>query len=106
MAFAGQFNEEIEIYSVTNTADNYGGSTSYMTLAYSTRAKVGHIGGSRAVLNSEIQFPYQKNFVVRYYVPVNDTDVIKYNSSYYTILSIDENREMQMKTIVTEIENE
>ena len=104
--YAGQLKEPIEIYSVTNTADDYGGSTSYMTLSYTTRAKVGHIGGSRVVLNSEIQFPYQKNFVIRYYVPVKDTDVIKYNSSYYTILSIDENKDMQMKTIITEIEND
>lgn len=103
MAFAGLFNEKIEIYDFTQTKSRIGVVTSTIQKVYETRAKVGHIGGSRTVINSEIVTSYEKNFVVRIYVPVTDTSWIKYQGKYYRVLSIDKDIAMQQQVIVTQL---
>lgn len=104
--YAGLLKEPIEIYDSTITKTSYGTITETMALSYTTRAKVGHIGGSRSVINDEIQIPYTKNFVIRNYVPVQDTSWIKYNNSYYRVTSIDENKDLMQKVITTELVHE
>lgn len=106
MAQAGLFNEPIEIYDKVSTRNQFGEQVDTMTLVYSTRAKVGHIGGSRSVINNEIVTPYQKNFVVRIYVPVTDTSQIKYENKYYQVTSIDTDKVLQQKTVITQLVNE
>ena len=101
--FAGQLNEIISIYDKTTTKTSYGVITDSLTLSFSTRAKVGHISGSRQVINNEIVTPYTKNFVVRNYVPVKDTSLVKYKDKYYQVTSIDENRDLQQKIIIAEL---
>lgn len=102
MAFAGLFNEPVEIYDFTKTKSTYGVVTETITKVYETRAKVGHIGGSRQVINNEIETPYSKNFVMRIYVPVTDTSWVKYDGKYYRVTSIDTDRALQQKVVVTE----
>lgn len=104
--FAGQLNECIEIYDFVTTKSKTGVVTETMTLSYQTRAKVGHISGSRQVINNEIVTPYVKNFVIRFYVPVNDTSWIKYNGKYYRVTSIDANKELQQKIVIGELVQE
>lgn len=106
MAFAGLFNEQVEIYKFFTIKNKYGEEVTDREKVFSTRAKVGHIGGSRTVINNEIQTPYMKNFVVRIYVPVFDDSYIKYKDKFYRVVSIDENREMQQKVIIAELVNE
>ena len=101
--FAGLLNEKIDIYENVVTRTAHGSAPVTPQLIYSTRAKVGHIGGSRSVINSEIQYPYTKNFVVRSYVPVTENCLIKYKNSYYVISSIDEDPSLSQKTIITQI---
>lgn len=103
---AGLLNEKIEIYEIEYVRDDYGAAKGTPKLIYTTRAKVGHISGSRTVINSEIQTPYSKNFVMRIYVPITDTCWIKYEGKYYRVLSIDEDKHIQQKVVVTEIVNE
>ena len=104
--FAGLLKECIEIWDVASVKNDYGEMKETRSLAYSTRAKVGHIGGSRAVINNEIQTPYQKNFVVRVYVPVSDTSWVKYEGKYYRVTSIDTNKDLKEKILVCELVNE
>lgn len=106
MAFAGLFNEPIEVYKFFTEKNEYGEEITIRNKVFSTRAKVGHIGGSRTVINSEIQTPYMKNFVVRIYVPVFDDSFIKYNGKFWRVTSIDEDKELQQKVVITEIVNE
>ena len=106
MAFAGLFNEKIEIYDISSSRNDYGEQVDVYTLKYTTRAKVGHNSGSRTVINNEIQTPYVKNFVVRYYVPVTDTAQIKYKGKYYRITSIDPDPALQQIVVTTEIVND
>ena len=104
--WAGLLNEKIEIYSPSSTRNSFGEQVDEMVLSYTTRAKVGHISGSRSVIDYEIQVPYQKNFVMRIYVPITEVDWIKYKGKFYRILSIEEDIQVQQKVIITELVNE
>ena len=106
MAFAGIFNEPVEIYDFVKTKSSQGIITESMELVYSTRARVSHTGGSRTVINDEITTPYSKNFVLRIYVPVTDTSWIKYENKNYRVTSIDKDRENQQQVITTQLVEE
>lgn len=106
MAYAGLFNEKVEIYDFQKTKSDTGVIKSNMQLIYTTRAKVGHIGGSRTIINEEIVTPYSKNFVLRMYVPVTDTSWIKYEGKYYRVTSIDKDKAMQQQVVITELVQE
>lgn len=100
--FAGLLNEPIQIYDFTKTKSSYGVVSDVLTLTYETRAKVSHIGGSRQVINGEIETPYSKNFVMRIYVPIKDTSWIKYDGKYYRVTSIDRDKAMQQTVVITQ----
>lgn len=104
--FAGFLNEEVEIYDIVSSRNDYGEQVDDRAKVYSTRAKVGHAGGSRSVINNEIVTPYSKNFVLRIYVPVTDTSWIKYLGKFYRVVSIDVDKASQSQTIITELVNE
>lgn len=104
--YAGLLKEPIEIYEQTSYKSSYGVVTDSLSLSYSTRAKVSHISGSRNVTNDEIYTPYSKNFVVRDYVPVNDTSWIKYGGSYWLVTGIDLDKDLRQKIITTELVKE
>lgn len=106
MPFAGFFNEPVQIYDIVSVRNDFGEQVDERELVYETRAKVGHVGGSRTVINSEITTPYSKNFVLRIYVPVTDTSWIKYQDKFYRVTSIDVDKATQSQTIITQIVNE
>jgi hypothetical protein len=106
MAWAGVFNEKVEIYDLVKSKNEYGIITEERELTYTTRAKVGHVSGSRSVINSEITTPYIKNFVLRIYVPLKDDSWIKYEDKYYRVTSINKNKELQQQVITGEIVEE
>lgn len=98
--FAGLLQEKIEIHDLVKTKSKTGVVTETLSKTYETRAKVGHISGSRTVINNEIQTPYVKNFVCRIYVPVQDTSLIKYKDKFYQVTSIDKDPELQQQVII------
>ena len=106
MAYAGLFNEKIEIYDFVKTKSDKGVVTNDKQLIYTTRAKIGHVGGSRTVINDEIAVPYSKNFVVRIYVPITDTSWIKYNDKFWRVMSIDKDKALQQEVVITELVQE
>lgn len=106
MAYAGLFNEKIEIFRETKSQNDFGELVSSWTKQFSTMAKVSHMSGSRSVINQEIQYPYEKQFVVRMHVPILDDDRIFYNGKFYFVRSIDPDRTLWQKIIVAEIVNE
>lgn len=103
---AGLFNEVVEIHDIVSSRNDFGEQVDTRAKVYDTRARVGHIGGSRTVINNEIVTPYTKNFVLRIYVPVTDTSWIKYRDKFYRVTSIDVDRVTQSQTITTELVNE
>lgn len=104
--WAGFLNEKIEIYRFTKEKNAYGELIVRSEKVRDSRAKVSHLSGSRTVRAEEIQFPYNKQFVVRFGVNIDEDMQIKWRGHFYRILSIDPNRELQQKTIICEIVNE
>lgn len=104
--FSGLLNEKIDIYSFVKTKDDRGIITEEKTLKYTTRAKVIHKSGSRSVINDNIQFPYNKTFVMRIYVPITEDDWIFYEDKNWRVLSIDRDKGMQQIVVDTEIVQE
>ena len=56
--YAGLLNEVIEVYEFVKSKDIYGKITEERQFKFSTRAKVNHRSGSRAVINDNIQYTY------------------------------------------------
>jgi SPP1 family predicted phage head-tail adaptor len=100
---AGLLTEPIEIYEKVLQNNQYGEQTEEWVLKYSTKARLVHDGGSRVIQNDEVFFAHTKTFQVRYYVPVEDYDKIKWDGKYYRILNIEPDKMMMNKTIKTEL---
>lgn len=106
MAFAGKYNEPIEVWDITSERNAFGEQVDTRTKTYETRAQVVYTGGVRGVRNNEIQVPYTKSFIVRMYVPITDTAWIKWKGDFYRVTSFDQSRQYQEITVTTEIVNE
>lgn len=106
MAYAGLFNEVIEIWRFTKTQNEYGELVTVTEKVRDSRAKVVHLSGSRSVRNNEIQYPYSKEFVLRIHEPIDENMMIKWHCHFYRVLSIDRDREKQQTVVITEIVNE
>lgn len=103
---AGRLNEIISILHPTTTTNEYGEEVTEYKKTYTTRAKVDHKGGGRAIENNELIFDYSKTFNIRSYVPVCDNDQIEWQSKRYRILSTEYRREWNDIIITTELINE
>lgn len=103
MAWAGKLNEVVEIYDVVTERNAFGEDEMNMIKTYDTRAQVIYSGGSRTNINSDMIVPYNKRFVMRIYVPVTETSWIKWNGRFYRVMSIEESREWQEKTVDTQL---
>jgi hypothetical protein len=103
MAWAGLFNEQVDIYDFVKIKTKQGIVSEELKLVYSTRAKVSHASGSRKVINDQIQTPYVKTFVLRIYVPIQDTSWIKYQDKYYQVTSIDVDKVLQQQVVIAEL---
>ena len=104
--FSGLLKEKIEIYNPTISINDYGQKYNDLELVYTTRANVSHLRGRRSVIDDEIQTPYEKQFIVRIYVPISDDSQIKYNGKFYRVTEIDVDKEYQRQVISAEIVNE
>lgn len=102
MRRAGQLNEVIEIYELQNVRNGYSELVENWNKKCTTRANVIYTGGTRSLEANEIVHPYNKTFIVRYYVDVEDYDMIHWNGDRYRVVAIDKSRERQEITITTE----
>lgn len=106
MKRAGLLNEIIEIYRPTTTINDYGERVETYELIYTTRAEIINDSGGRTVENHEIVNTYNKTFNVRYYVPVLDTDEIRWQNKRYRIITTEKRRNYNDIQIKTELINE
>lgn len=107
MKRAGLLNEIINILSPTYTVNEFGEKVQSYKVTYTTRARVEHTNGNRNNENGEIFYSYQKAFTVRSYVPVNEYDLVEYNSKKYRVITIDNRvKDYNDKLIITELVNE
>lgn len=103
---AGILNEVITILMKHITKNDFGEEKETLVERYITRAKVIYNNGGRTNENKSIFHPYTKSFQVRYYVPVDDYDIIEWNGKQYRVLDVESNREYQYKMINTELVND
>lgn len=92
---------EIEIYEMVTQPTQYGNIKPTYRLKYTTKAHVIFNSESQVVSEGEILYPINRMFVVRSYVPVVETDRIKYENKWYKILSINKNDYYQNTEIQT-----
>lgn len=98
----GLLRESIDIYRPITTQNEFGEIVQEYKIWYCTRARAVSNGGSRALVNTEISYPYRKVFEVHQYVDVRETDLIHWIGKKYRILSIELDRTQMKKVITTE----
>ena len=95
----------IEIYQAVRTSGDFGRTNTDYEYKCSTRARVNYISGNREMDNDEIVYPVERTFIVRSYVPVTETDEIRYDNKRWIIISIDRIREYNDIVIRTTLRN-
>lgn len=103
---AGALKEVIEVYEPQKQINEFGERVITYVKIYTTRAEVVHSGGNRANENGEIVLTQSRIFRTRNYVPISDYCRIKWNGEFYRITNLEEDKRLQMLTIVTEKVNE
>ena len=103
---AGILNELIQIYRSVTVTNDYGERSETYELKYTTRANVNWDSGSRIDSNEEIQYTYEKTFRIRSYVPIVETDIIKWQDNDYRILTLERRRQTNEIIVKTRLINE
>lgn len=85
--------DRIDIYGLVITETPSGFTNRSWVKKYSTRARVNYSSGNRTIENDEIFFTVDREFIMRHYVPIVDTDIILWKDEKWRVLSIDHNRE-------------
>ena len=106
MRRAGLLIEPIEILQISIEKNDYGEEVETISTKCKTRARVIHNKGGRKRDNEEITYAYNKIFVVRFYVDIDDFDRVRWNNKVYRILEVDVDKVRQEKSIYTEQINE
>lgn len=103
---AGRLKDRIEIYNPVVITSEYGSKKTDYNLFYTTRAEVKYNSGSKTIENNEIVNTNTLTITIRYYVPVLENMIIKYNDKKYRILSIEPSKNYNDKVIIAEYINE
>lgn len=90
---ASDLDKVIDIYELVITETLSGFTSRKWVKKYTTRARVNYSSGGRTIENDEIFFMVDREFIMRHYVPIVDTDIIIWNDEKWRVLSIDHNRE-------------
>ena len=102
MRRAGLLNEIIKIYKVNWVKDSYGSQVETLELRLETRANTTTNGRGRNIEHSEVVHDYSATFLVRYYVELNDFDIIEWQGKFYRILNFIKERDRNQITVYTE----
>lgn len=103
---SGDLKERIEIWQQDTVRTSTGATDIDYTFKCSCRARVNWSTGNRTINNEEIFYSVDREFIVRAYVPVIETDEIRWDSKRWQILSIDHNKKFNNIFIRTTLINE
>lgn len=81
--------DRIDIYEQIDNKTEFGRTDISYRFKYSTRARVNYVSGNTTMDNDEIFYAVNRTFIVRHYVPIAYTDVIKYDNDFWQVTSID-----------------
>lgn len=96
----------IEIHSLKTTKTQYGTIQTSYVKKYETRAHIIFNSENQVISEGEILYPINRTFVVRSYVPVIETDRIKWDNKWWKILSINKNDYYGNIEVITTLVNE
>ena len=103
---AGLLDTEVKILRPEITRNAFGEQEEEYKEHYTTKARVLHNSGRRAIENGEIFHQYEKTIEVWKYVDVVETDFIEFDGKQYRILSIEDDKTQQKKIITIELIND
>jgi len=86
---ASDLDRRIEIFKTIITEGDFGRTNISYEKKGETRARVNFSSGNRIVENDEIFFTVEREFIVRSYVDISDTDIIRFEGNDWRVLSID-----------------
>lgn len=89
---SSQLRDRIDILQQVTSRNEFGVTEISYEFKYSTRARVNYSNGSRTMDNDEIFYSVDRDFIVRSYVPIVDTDIIEWNDEKWRVLTIDKNK--------------
>jgi len=84
--------DPIDIYELQTIKTEYGTIKTEYVLKYHTRAFNRFNSENMTVSEGEVFYPITRTFIVRAYVPVVETDRIKWDDKWWSILSINKNK--------------
>lgn len=103
---AGPLYDKIDILHLVSSRNEFGEQVDQYQKCCSTRAQIVHNSGNKNDVNHETDYTYTKTFVVRSYVPIKEFDRIGYKEHMWNVISIEDDRIMNNKTVVATIVNE
>lgn len=103
---AGLLKERIQILESSIIKNSYGEEETQWEVKCTTRARLIHKSGNRAISNEEVAYQYTKTFQLRHYIQVNEYDRILWNDNVYRILDIEPDKEQMLITINVELIND
>ena len=103
---SSKLRDRIDIYKEIKSETDFGETKTSYEFKYSCRAFVQYANGTRTVDDDEIFYAVDRNFIVRSFVPVYNTDVIHWNDQRWRILSIDRDYHYNNIVIRTTLINE
>lgn len=103
---AGLLTQRIKVITPQLIKNDFGEEETIWVDKYTTRARLVHKNGNRAIENNEVVYDYSKTFEIRSYVPIEDFDRIIWNNKQYRILDIEPNEKNMNKIINVELVNE
>lgn len=81
--------KRIQIYKQIVSASDFGRTNTTYEYKCSCRARVNYLTGNKTMDNEEIFYSVDREFIVRHYVPIEYTDIIKYDGDDWAVVSID-----------------
>lgn len=103
---AGLLNEPITILKPEITRNEFGEQTTEYVESYHTRARVINNGGNRTQEDNGVFYDYSKHLEVRYYVPLDNFDIVVFKGQKYRVKSVEKTREYNNQTIYMDLMNE
>lgn len=81
----------IEIHELVTEQNEYGEVRSYYRYKCSTRSHIMFNSENQVVSEGEVFYPINRTFIVRAYIPIVETDRIKWDNKMWKVMSINKN---------------
>lgn len=103
---AGLYDKVVTIQRPQTLKNDFGEETVEYVDKYQVRARIVHQTGSVDVENGEILHNYRKKIEMYRFIDIRLTDYLKFDDNQFRVIDIDENRQLNKKTLIVELVND